>query len=179
MLRKLLVVGWLFGVPAALVGYSYSTSLRGSMLDVGPHMLERIRPGMSVNEAKRLVGGSPGDYRCKPGNGITIISGCCWDWQYSWTTCRGTLTVVDGSYWAGCTPANLQPTRSWAAGSTTYWSSDDGLVDEVRWEPAIGDCGHSSLTSFAAVCFAANLFVYALFWLASRQPPTMIERAAG
>jgi hypothetical protein len=116
MLRVCLTIGWLVVVPVVALVLCCHTVIFGLTLDISPSAAERIRPGMSLAEVERIIGGLPGDYRFayelpsdsifpyEPPDDYRLISvsipvrGGKWPHRITWVTYQGEIEVIDGEY---------------------------------------------------------------------------------
>lgn len=158
MLRRLLTLGWLVGVPTLLTLLNYHTYLYGLTLNVGPETAARIHPGMRVAEVERLIGSPPGEYRYSGATRFFVVSVGCGENRIEWFTGRGRLVLVDGHSGRRCP------------------NSSDGVVDDVRWEPSDDGRWASEVVTFAVGCFAIAFCPFAVY-LRRRLPGRHYELA--
>lgn len=119
---RLLTPAALLGIAAwgVLTGVSFATA--GP--DTGREVADRIRPGMTLADAERVIGAPPGDYRLDGDRMHDYFSGHRFPNITAWGTYSGRIIVMDGETITPMYPSPQPPLNE-----------PDGVIDSVDWSP--------------------------------------------
>ncbi|QDU20562.1 hypothetical protein [Urbifossiella limnaea] len=117
-----------FMTPVALLGILAWGILTGIWFaragpDTSREVADRLRAGMTLAEAERVVGAPPEDYRLEHDRSTTFSFSCALPRVITWTTYHGRITVVDGYETMLGKPG--VPTAQYPG----------GVIDSVDWSP--------------------------------------------
>ncbi|WP_439632205.1 hypothetical protein [Gemmata sp.] len=164
-MSRLLLTLWLLVLPlTGMVFLSYRFDHWG--IDTSEEAATGIRPGMTIQEVERIVGGPPGDYRSPEPVRFRKYSGNQWPYVLEWTTYNGRIEVRDGEWGIqGPPPSRATAHHDPNSSELQEWSTADGVVDSVRWsavEPQRSNWKLAEAAFWRALfCFGFTWFLYA------------------